>query len=515
MYILKIKCDPFLFRGLRILLLCFRCSSNKSHGTRMSKKRFLLSVIFVCLWVYFSFAQTSTSRIEKLVGGHVQFNGQVAGSSLSFLHSGRFTTSNQYLAWMDFYRNPAFSTGIKNPSVAYFFAPAISIHPNRFTDVNGRARTAVNNGISSYRSDSLRLAYPQIESVFRTNRFWGQGLVNFPAGGMVFTFGYQNQLLLQLRALLTGAEATITTEVPMSETTSKVVFNAFLDANFRFNLYIDRITLGAAKVIRNRFAIGFSLDRYGADVNAVGFMDSQGDMLFNGHEYIFNNPNDNWHNTLTQSIAGTYKGSGWGMNWGGWYVFNRHFLFDGLISLQTAMKLNGNLSLHLNKIPALNINALSSNDPNAEILDPAKLNLSQLTLTDSVKNPTYPKLFLNQQSFLKIGALYQSNNFYWYNSYAQNFGYAGLEYGSYELGLRSVFDWQSLLGFRHFYLESRLRYMKSFVHKSEKLGKGESRLWLPSFAFGYGRLFRSHFPFQVNLSVLPEPAFYFSTGYQF
>ena len=481
----------------------------------MSTRKLFLVVIFFEAFSGWLFAQGSSSKIEKLVGGRVQFYGQMAGSSLSPLHSGRFTPSNKYLAWMDFYQNPAFSTGIKNPSVTYFFAPAISIHPNQFTDVNARVNSAVDNGISSYRSDSLRLVYPQIESVFRKNRYWGQGLVNFPAGGMVFTFGYQNQLLLQLQTFLTGMEATITTEVPMSETTSEVVFNAFLDANIRFNLHIDRATFGAAKVIRNRFAIGFSLDRYGANVKAVGFMDSQGDMLFNGHEYIFNNPNDNWHNTLTQSIAGNYKGSGWRMNWGGWYVFNRNFLFDGLISLQTTMKLNGDLSLQLNKIPALNINALSSNDPNAEILDPAKLNLSQLTLTDSVKNPIYPKLFLNQQSFLKIGALYQSSNFYWYNSYAQNFGYSGLEYGSYELGLRTVFDWQSLLGFRHFYLESRLRYMRSFVHNSEKLGKGESRIWLPSFAFGYGRLFRSHYPFQVGLSILPDPIFYFSTGYQF
>ena len=481
----------------------------------MSTRKLFLVAIFIEAFSSFLFAQGSSSKIEKLVGGHVQFKGQMAGSSLSSLHSGRFTPSNRYLAWMDFYQNPAFSAGLKNPFVTYFFAPAISIHPNQFTDVNGRARTAVNNGISSYRSDSLRLAYPQIESVFRTNRYWGQGLVNFPAGGMVFTFGYQNQLLLQLQTFLTGAEATITTEVPMSETTSEVVFNAFLDANIRFNLNIDRATFGAAKVIRNRFAIGFSLDRYGANVKAVGFMDSQGDMLFNGHEYIFNNPNDNWHNTLTQSIAGSYKGSGWRMGWGGWYAFNRNFLFDGLISLQTAMKLNGDLSLQLNKIPALNINALSSDDPNAEILDAAKLNLSQLTLTDSVKNPTYPELFLNQQSFLKIVALYQARNFYWYNSYAQNFGYTGLQYGAYELGIQTIFDWQSLFGFRHFYLESRLRYVKSFIHNSEKLGKGERRIWFPSFAFGYGRLFRSHYPFQVGLSILPDPTFYFSTGYQF
>jgi len=478
------------------------------------KKLFSL-VIFIALFSNALFAQSSSSKIEKLVGGHFDFNGEVVSTFLSSLHSGRFIPSNNYLAWMDFYQNPAFSTGIKNPFVTYFFAPSITIRPGRFVDVNGRVRRAMDNGVAGYRSDSLRLVYPRIESVFRKNRYWGQGLISFPAGGIVFTFGYQHQLLLNFQTFLTGTEATISTQVPLSETTSEVVFNAFLDANFRFSINIDKATFGVAKVIRNRFAFGFSLDRYGGDVETAGFMDAQGDMLFNGHEYIFNNSNDNWYNRLTQSIKGQYKGSGWRMNWGGWYVYNRHFIFDGVISLQTPLRLNGNLAIQVNKIPALNIDALSSNDPNAEILDPAGLDLSQLTLTDSVENPTYPELLLHQQSYLKIGVLYQTPQFYWYNSLAQNFGFAGIEYGSYEFGLQSKFDWQTLFGFHHFYIETRLKYIKSFIHHSEKLGKGESRIWLPSFAIGYARLFQKHYPIHVGLSFLPDPIIYFSTGYQF
>ena len=478
------------------------------------KKLFLIAA-FVGMLPSILLAQGSSSKIQKFVGGHFNIDGEVVSTFLSSLHSGRFTPSNKYLAWMDFYRNPAFSTGIKNPFLTYFFAPSIPIHPGQFVNVDARVHRAVDNGISGYLSDSLALAYPQIESVFRKNRYWGQGLVSFPAGGMVFTFGYQNQLSLNFQSFLTGAEATISTQVPMSETTSEVVFNAFLDGNFRLNMSIDRATFGAAKVIRNRFALGFSLDRYGADFEIAGFMDAQGDMLFNGHEYIFNNPNDNWYNTLTQSIKGKYKGSGWRMNWGGWYFYNKNFIFDGVISLQTAARMNGNIALQLNKIPALNMNAFSSDDPNAEILDPTALDLSRLTLTDSVKNLTYPALFLNQQSYLKVGILYQTSHFYWYNSYAQNFGYAGIEYGPYELGLQSKFDWQTLLGFRHFYVDSRLKYVKSFIHHSEKLGKGDSRVWLPSFAIGYARLFHKHYAVHMGLSFLPDPIIYFSTGYQF
>lgn len=478
------------------------------------KKLFFLFILME-LFSNILFAQGSSSKIEKLMGGHFDFNAELVSTSLSSLHSGRFTPSNNYLAWMDFYRNPAFSTGIKNPFITYFFAPSLSIRPNQFADVDGRVRRALNNGIANYRSDSLRLVYPRIESVFRKNRYRGQGLVSFPAGGAVFTFGYQHQLLLSFQTLLTGTEATISTQVPLSETTGEVVFNAFLDANFRFSMNIDKTSFGVAKVIRNRFAFGFSLDRYGGDVETVGVADAQGDMLFNGHEYIFNNANDNWYNRLTQSIKGRYKGSSWRMNWGGWYVYNPRFIVDGVISLQAPLRLKGNLAIHVNKIPALNIDALSSNDPNAEILDPVALDLSQLTLTDSVENPTYPELFLHQQSYLKIGILYQTPKFYWYNSLSQNFGYTGIEYGPYEFGLQSKFDWQTLFGFHHFYMETRLKYLKSFIHHSEKLGKGEHRIWLPSFAVGYARLFDKHYPFHVGLSFLPDPIIYLSTGYQF
>ena len=477
------------------------------------KKLFLMTVL-IYLFSNGLFAQNS-SRIDKFIGGHFNFDGEVVSTSLSSLRSGRFIPSNNYLAWMDFYQNPAFSTGIKNPFVTYFFAPSFSIRPSRFVDVDSRVRRAVNNAIAGYRSDSLRLSYPRVGGNLRKNRYWGQGLISFPAGGAVFTFGYQHQLLLNLQTILTGAEAAISTQVPLSEGTSQVVFNAFLDANFRLSMDIDKVTFGMAKVIRNRFALGFSLDRYGADVETVGFMDAQGDMLFNGHEYIFNNPNDNWHNTLTQSINGEYKGSGWRMNWGSWYVYGRHFIFDGIISLQTPLRLNGNLAIQINKIPALNINALSSNDPNAEILDPTQLDLSQLTLTDSVANPVYPDLFLHQQSYLKIGILYQTPKYYWYNSLTQDFGYAGIEYGHYEFGLQSKFDWQTLFGFHHFYTDVRLKYVKSFVHHSEKLGKGVSHIWLPSVAIGYARLFEKHYPIHVGLSLLPDPIIYFSTGYQF
>ncbi len=478
-------------------------------------KKFWIFWIIWCFLLANLFSQESSSKIEKLVGGHFVFNGQLASTSISVLHYGRSTPSNKYLAWMDFYQNPAFSTGIKRPFLVYSFAPAITLRPDHLIDLNGRVRRAIDSGVTDYRADSLTLSYPTMKTTLQNNRLWGQGLISFPAGGAVFTFGYQNQFSIHLKTLVTGMETTISTEVPMSETTSKVVLNAFLDATGRIDLQIDRATVGVAKVIRNRFAFGFSLDRFGATVKANGFADTQGDMLFNGHEYIFNNPNDNWHNTLTQSILGGYKGSGWRMNWGGWYVLNRNFLLEGVISVQTPLKLQGRLILQLNKIPALNVSALSSNDPNAEILDPAGLDLARLTLTDSVQNPVYDILWIHEESRFKIGLLYQRAHLYWYNSTAFNFNYNGLAYGPYKIGLRSHFNWHSLLGWRHFYVDAKISRIHTFVRHSPKLGAQEKHMWLPSLALGYARIFWKHYSLQIGTSILPDPIVYCSTGYQF
>ncbi len=339
----------------------------------MKKMGFITILVLV---LFAPLLAQNTSHIEKFVGGHLNLNLGLTSSSLSVLHSGRFSPSNSYLAWMDFSSNPAFSTGIQNPSVTYFFAPPVTLHPEKIVDVNSRVRRSIDAGIEGFRSDSLNPVYPDLSNSFRKNRYWGEGLVSFPAGGVVFTLGFTKELSLNFQSLMTGAETTISTEVPFSEGTSRVVFNAFLDANLSFHFDLDKTTVGIAKIIRNYFALGFSLNRYGGCVQASGFADAQGDMLFNGHEFIFNNPNDNWHNALNQSLQGKFKGSSWRMNWGGWYLLNGHFILDGVLSLQTPLTLNGELVLQTNKIPALNVNALSSDDPDAEILDPTKLNLS-------------------------------------------------------------------------------------------------------------------------------------------
>ncbi len=475
-------------------------------------------IVFSLIFLFYGaplFSQSAGSRIQRLVGGHLSVAGTFSSSALSTFHAGRFTASGDYLAWMDFYQNPAFSTGIKKPYVAYFMAPPISIHPNRFIDIDRRVQSAMNNGVANYRAPGLAIEYPQTDLVFRTNQLWGQGLVSFPAGGMVFTFGYQRPLFLNLNAYLTGIETTISTEVPMGGQTSDVVLNAYLDAAVHLTFSVDKTSIGGSKIIRNRFAFGFSIDRYGGNVKSQGFADAQGDMLFNGQEYIFNNPNDAWYNKLTQSISGGYQGSGWRTTWGGWYFYNKSFLFDAVLSMQSPIRLEGDFNILVNKIPALNLNALSSNNPNEEILDPAGLDLARLTLTQPVQNKTYPEMLLHLPSYLKLGVLYQKSNLYWYNNVSLKFGYTGVEYGPYKIGVSSNFDWQSIFGLNHFYIVTKIDAAKTVLDHTGKWGQGGNRVWIPSFALGYGRLLRHHYPVQLGLSLLPEPIVYFSTGYQF
>jgi hypothetical protein len=174
---------------------------------------------------------------------------------------------------MDFYCNPAFSTGIQNPTMTYFFAPPITFQPDKTIDINGKIKRSIDAGIEGFRSDSLRLVYPELKNSFRKNRYWGEGLLSIPVAGVVFTLGFSKELSLDFQSLMTGAETTISTEVPLSDGTSTVVFNAFLDANLSFQFNLDKTTMGIAKVIRNQFALGFSLDRYGGRIETNGFAD--------------------------------------------------------------------------------------------------------------------------------------------------------------------------------------------------------------------------------------------------
>ncbi len=458
----------------------------------------------------------NSSKIVRFDGGTFEAAFNLGRTPLSDLSFGNFYSRSNYQHWMNISFNPAFVSTYTRASVYLQMGPQIHIYPSHFTDIDSRVHSALDRALSNYKTKTTEISYPHIQSLFQANRMWGEGLICVPVGKWRVAGSYQQMLRLQAHAALSGAGTGISTLVDMGGgTKSNVLFTAFIGSLLDLDFRIDKTQLTASKILWKKYGVGFSLERLGGSVQIYGRMNVQGAMVFNGQEYIFDDPNDNWHNSLKQSLDGSYSGSGWRATLGFWKPLNRSLILDAVIRTGAQVKMSGDMRILQNKIPAFNMSALSSDDKNAEIMDPVKLNLSQLTLTEPVENQTYSTMTLHFPGRIAAGLTWKKSAFYWYNNLAFQFGSSGLSYGPSEFRFKGTFDLTSIVGLSNFYFTLGATKNKIDTRKMNYLSMSQNNVWLPKFNFGYGRTIRDNYLIVAKVGLLPNPIFYLTTGFRF
>ena len=458
----------------------------------------------------------STSKIFRLDGGRVSGVINLSRSPLSDYSFGNFSAQGSYYHWMNQAVNPAFSSTFNRSTVVIQAGPELSVDPFHFVDVNTRVHSSLDRAIANYRTKSTEVFYPKIDGFFKTNKAWGEGFISAPLGKWHFTLAYKKLFQAAMSSKLSGAETGISTLVDMGGgTKSKVLFTAFVESLVDFSFLVDQKTFIFSRIVKNQYGLGMSIDRLGGRADFYGRMNVQGDMSFNGQEYIFNDPNDSWYNSLNQSLDGSFRGKSWRMSIGGWHTLNRNIILDLSFKTGSSLKMHGNLDIVQNKIPALNIDAISSNDGNAEILDPVKLNLSQLTLTKAEKNKTYSELLIKYPAQIHAGFLLRKGNFYWYHNLSASFGASGISYGPSDFNVNNGINYVSVIGISNFCFDVGIVSSKMSASKIKHLTLSESKIWIPQFNFGYGKVIQKHYLVLGKIEVIPNPMFYLSMGFRY
>jgi len=454
------------------------------------------------------FSQVRDSKILQFHGGNFSAYVTLSGSTL---FTGIFRLDESPF---DPWENPAFLGQVDQMTLMSYLSPPFSISIKSLYDLDAKIRSSVDNGIANYRDENLEVVYPTGQLRFRKGGNLAEGLFILPLQGMVFALGYQRPFSLSSRMIWSGFESTILTKVPVGETKSDVVFNNFFDAALNLGASFTATSLAISKPIENKYAIGFLIRRYSALVECQGFLDAQGIMLYNGVEYIFNNPNDLWYNDLTQSINGRYEGEGWETRWGSVYSLGSDMYLDLALTFSAPIKLEGQLDIRQNKIPALNFKALSG-DEEAEILEPSKLELSQLTRTEPVENKTYPSLFIHLPDHLGVGFLLNRHPWKFYFNYGHFLEKFFIEYGDYRLGLQMGHSLKFSIGYGRFLARGQLWTARTFTEGSPRLKAAGSFLVIPKLNFHYGLTLARSYNFNFMLQVMPAPALGMTVGYRF
>ena len=462
-----------------------------------------------------AFSQNS-SKIVRFDGGTFDADLNLGRTPLTDLSFGNFYGKSSYQHWMNIELNPAFASTFTSASFYFQMGPQIHIYPSHFTDIDSRVHSTLDRALANYKTKTTEISYPQIESVFRANKMWGEGLICLPVGKWRVAFGYQQILQVQAHAALSGAGTGISTLVDMGGgTKSNVLFTSFIGSLLDLNFRIDKTQLTFSKILWKKYGFGISMERLGGSTQIYGRMNVQGAMVFNGQEYIFDDPNDNWHNSLKQSLDGSFSGSGWRAVLGVWRPLSRSLILDATLRTGAKVEMGGEMTVRQNKIPAFNMSALSSDDKNAEIMDPVKLNLSQLTLTEAVKNQTYSTMTLHFPGRLAIGLTWKKRAFYWTNNLAVQFGSSGLSYGPSEFHFKGTVDLTSIIGISNFYLNVGATKNQVDARKINYLSMNQSTVWLPKFNLGYGKVIHSNYLIVAKVGLLPSPIFFITTGFRF
>jgi hypothetical protein len=473
------------------------------------------------VWILFLFLVESLlaqqdSKIILFNGGHVHYDLSLSGNFMQGI-SGRATRLGSICSFKNEassgYQNPAFLAHSNNYTFQFDFAPPVSLNVAEMLDINGQISQATDDAISDYRDSELNPVYTQADAILSQQDQINSLILIFPFLNTGVAGYFVRPVQMAMAATVTGIQTRIVTKMNLSENDDDVIFNSFIDGNLEFDMGLQTYGFALGREINDRFSAGLAFERTDMLVYANGRLNVDGTMLFGGKENTFNDPRDNWHNDLNQSLNAQYRGSDWGWKLGGSWRFNENFMSSVVMDWQPNISASGDMKLVNNAIPALSLGKEDKTKSGEdEILDPSKLKLSQLTLTRQVDNKIYQRLTMNQPKILKIGAAYQWNWLALHLCFSKGFTPLSFIYGTDEIGLKLVYTLRLGLDFKYLQVGLGLMQLQKIARGSDKLRDGGESISVPLFSIGTDIHLRQNLDLQVVIAPTPLPMIKFGWG---
>ena len=458
------------------------------------------------------------SKIIRFEGGRLNANFSLAGSLFSGF-SGRAAGLGGSISAFEpepscGFWNAASLASIKKFAFQVDYTPPVDFDPGRMIDFNTEIQASTDDAIQSYRDPSLVPTYSRLGTKVEQPDRLTSAVIVLPLQQATLSAYFHRPLDLSLQSALANFHTKIKTQLAVGEEKDDVFFNSYVDGDLNLRFSANCVGVAAGKQIDEAWAVGLAFERYDFMLRAKGLLMVDGTMLFGGKENTFNDPNDNWHNDLNQSIDAEYLGSDWGWKISASYDLQPNLQLDAVFSWAPNVTTAGHLALVNNTVPALNLGG-ESEDGEDEILDPAKLKLSQLTLTREVQNKTFPQLEIKLPKTLTLAAAYKLNWLALHFSYGLGLSPISLAYGPDEIGFKPAHSIKLGLDFKYIQTGFGLLILKKVAHGSENLGDSGTSILLPLFALGTHHQVWQNYDLNFSLVLAPMPIFKMGVGYSF
>ena len=530
---------------------------------RLNKLLHVLPVfsMFVLLFNPLVWAQEGEkeNRITQFEGGKIRLS-FFMNSSLLYAIGSRAGSLGGSVALADgsasLFWNPAGLAFLKRPEVMFDLTPRISPDISSYIDIQEELNSALDDAIEDFRVPGSQISYPELDLSLGQKGGLNAGSLAVPFRENAIGASFYQPFSLNFQLLITGMETVVETEKEFGDSKRPIRFKSFVDANARFSATVNVFSLGLAREVKPGWSVGMAIEKYTGKTEVNAKFQIEGIMVFSGQEYLFNDPTDprinfaaGEQNNLHQSITGLYEGSAWGGKLGTFYHVNKHLSIGGVLTLSPSLKMKGDMNLVQNTVPALSTDVLSGkgeeaehyNDENEngqwdsgepfedangngrwddeeELLDPTKLDIAKLTLTEPLHNPTGKSLTINMPSSIKLGIGLRAGFFSLalnYSHYMKDFSY---KYRDYLQGLKLKDGFGLGLDFKYARLGAGI-ILADEIRKGFKDDEDSRELktgiLVPSLAFGIGFPIRDSYRIDSILLAFPSQLLRISVSYMF
>jgi hypothetical protein len=424
----------------------------------------------------------------------------------------------------DIWSNPASLVSFKKSYFSIGVGPALLGSADDFTDVDAEIKAQVSEKIKDYRSKETFVIFPKIKSQF--GQHWGlvgsQLAYPFKLGKIhhVLSFDVGQPFVLNLKAKNNGLTTMIETrkEVGDQDKVIHMRLNTLLNANI--SLKATKYRVGLARQISEKLATGFGLGQTFVKLHSNIAANIEGMMETAGSEYAFNDPYDpridfeaGETNRLDQSVLMDFDGSSFNFDIGLLYKMSNSWVVGTSASINSKTTLTGNMDVNQYKIPALNADALFEEGNEDDLVNPTKLNLAKLTLTEPVQNKETDSIDLNFPNALGIQLSYQKPIFettFSFRPYFGEFGYTFLD-NKYYFDLSYDVSAEIVWGFLKLAVGGTNGRFVQMTSDGEESSDG----WVPHGALEINSYLLSSFYFSAKLFVEPTPGVAVKVGYFF
>ena len=461
-------------------------------------------LLFIIILLFISnIIHGQENQIVRFQGGHFNLSFGVSGPLL--VPDGRlsrdhdfFLSSNADSPDHSFDSFPRKNTFLIEASIPFQF------NIGSVFDIDNRIDTFIDSEIRSRALPDAIISTPRGKTEFH-QPMWIRSLgFQTAVGKFKLSGGYHRSLDFFLNFISTGFSSNLRDDLTGEDGSQEVIINNSLESILRLNLKIESLYLMFGKsLLKNAFI--FSKIRYHQlKIEGNGAADIAGTILLGGQEHAFNDETDPWHNDLNQSFSGEYRGSGWGVNLGAFYKISETLIVGTSLDYNFPCIMKGQLDLVRNKIPALDVSAISGK-AGEDFLDVSKLKLTQLTLTESIQNVTYPEMKCRMPSLFELNVIYRFHELITELRLKGTMNGLSLQYGRDRMGIGFSHGFSVGCQYRGLRVEGGL--IRAFLFDEKVGGKVESKTHfiLPQAMASMAIRIREDYLLRLSLSPLPFP----------